>query len=54
MKYRVSWLRTTRCWAVVEAESKKEAIEKVKNGEGYTDTDPGNDILKSYAAEEDN
>ena len=48
--YRVSWKQYTHCWATVEADSEDEAIEKAKRGQynDDCDTDPGENIMKSY------
>lgn len=48
--YMVRWKQYTNCWATVDAENEKEAIEKAKRGEHNDDcdTDPGDDILASY------
>lgn len=54
MKYRVTWLQTTTCWATVEANSKKEAIARAKRGEyDDPDTEPGHNIAGSYSAKEE-
>lgn len=44
MKFKVQWYEKIPHWANVEADSEKEAIEKMKRGqfiEGTLDSDPG-------------
>jgi hypothetical protein len=52
-RYKVSWQQYTSCWATVDAESEEEAVAKAKKGEHNddVDTDPGDNILKTYTCD---